>query len=85
MQGLVTHRVDPEYPEAARETNLQGIVVLDVIVGPEGTVVNVKPVSGAAIFVQPAIDALRWWKFRPYRIGGKPATVETTVAVEFKP
>jgi outer membrane biosynthesis protein TonB len=30
------------------------------------------------------MDALRWWKFEPYRVNGEPAAVETTVAVEFK-
>jgi outer membrane biosynthesis protein TonB len=30
------------------------------------------------------MDAVRWWKFEPYSVQGKPAVVETTVAVEFK-
>jgi TonB family protein len=85
MQGLVTHRVDPEYPESARQANLQGIVVLDIIIGREGAVLSVKPVSGPDIFIQPAIDALRWWRFRPYRVNGQAVIVETTIAVEFKP
>jgi outer membrane biosynthesis protein TonB len=29
--------------------------------------------------------ALRWWRFEPYRVDGRPIVVETTVAVEFKP
>jgi TonB family protein len=85
MQGLVTHRVDPEYPEAARAANLQGVVVLDVIIGPDGSVRTVKAVNGPEIFRQPAADALRWWRFQPYQIKGHPAAIETTVAVEFKP
>jgi len=28
---------------------------------------------------------MRWWRFEPYRVDGKPAVVDTTVAVEFKP
>jgi outer membrane biosynthesis protein TonB len=32
-----------------------------------------------------AMDALRWWRFEPYRVEGQPVVVETTVAVEFKP
>jgi TonB family protein len=85
MQGLVTHRVDPEYPEAARAANLQGVVVVDIIIGRDGSVLNVKPISGPEIFTQPAADALRWWRFRPYRINGQAVAVESTVAVEFKP
>jgi TonB family protein len=85
MQKLVTHRVDPEYPEAARAGNLQGVVIADVVIGANGAVVSVRPVNGPEIFMQPAADALRWWRFEPYRMDGRAVPVETTVAVEFKP
>jgi len=85
MQKLITHRVDPEYPEAGRAAHQQGVVVLDIIIGREGTVLNVKPVSGLDMFTEPATEALRWWRFQPYRVNGRPVVVETTVAVEFKP
>ncbi len=85
MQKLVTHRVDPEYPEAARASNLQGVVIADVVIGSDGAVASVRPVSGPEIFTQPAADALRWWRFEPYRVDGRAVAVETTVAVEFKP
>jgi TonB family protein len=85
MEKLVTHRVDPEYPAAARPANLQGVVVLDVLVGSDGSVISARPVTGAAVLTQAAVDALRWWRFDPYRIDGRPVAVETTVAVEFKP
>jgi TonB family protein len=85
MEKLVTHRVDPEYPEAARASNLQGVVIANLVIGRDGSVVNVRAVSGPQVFVQPATEALRWWRFEPYRQDGKPMIVETTVAVEFKP
>jgi outer membrane biosynthesis protein TonB len=31
------------------------------------------------------MDAMRWWRFKPYRVDGQPVVVETTMAVEFKP
>ena len=85
MQKLVTHRVDPDYPAAARRANLHGIIVLEVVVGRDGSVVDVHPQNGPDILAQAATNALRWWKFEPYRIDGKPVVVATTVAVEFKP
>ena len=85
MEKLVTHRVDPDYPAAARPANLQGVIVLDVIVGRDGSVVNVHALNGPEILAQSAMDALRWWRFQPYRVDGQPVVVETTVAVEFKP
>jgi len=85
MAKLVIHRVDPDYPEAARRENLQGVIVLDVVVGRDGSVLDMHAVNGPAVLAQAAMDALRWWRFEPYRVDGQPVVVETTVAVEFKP
>jgi TonB family protein len=85
MEKLVTHRVDPDYPEAARPANLQGVIVLDVIVGRDGSVLDMHALNGPDVLAQAAMDALRWWRFEPYRVDGQPVVVETTVAVEFKP
>lgn len=40
--------------------------------------------NGPEALARAAMDALRWWKFEPYRVNGEPAVVETTVAVESK-
>jgi TonB family protein len=85
MQKLLVHRVEPDYPDAARKARLEGFVVLDIVVGRDGSVVGMRPVSGPDVLAQSAMDALRWWKFQPYRVNGKPVVVKTTVAVEFKP
>ena len=85
MEKLVTHRVDPDYPAAARPEKLQAVIVLDVVIGRDGSVADVHPLNGPEILAQAAADALRWWRFEPYRVDGKPVAVETTVAVEFKP
>jgi TonB family protein len=85
MEKLVTHRVDPDYPAAARPAHLQGVIVLDVVVGRDGKVAQVRALNGPEVLAQAAIDALRWWRFEPYRVNGYPEVVETTVAVEFKP
>src|SRR5438270_9870680 len=84
MEKLLIHRVDPEYPEAARPGRLQGVIVLDVVVGPDGSVVQMRALNGPEVLSRAAIEALRWWKFQPYRVNGQPVDVETTVAVEFK-
>jgi periplasmic protein TonB len=47
-------------------------------------VLSMKPLNGPDMLARAAMDALRWWKFEPYRVNGEPAVVETTVAVEFK-
>jgi TonB family protein len=85
MERLLIRKIDPAYPEAARRANLQGVVVLDAVVSADGTVINLHPVSGPDALVSAAMDAARWWRFRPYRARGEPATVETTLSVEFHP
>ena len=84
MQKLLLHRVEPTYPAEARKANLQGIIALDIVVGRDGSVVNMHALNGPEVLALAAMDALRWWKFEPYRVNGEPAVVETTVAVEFK-
>ena len=84
MQRRIRHLVRPEYPEDARQAGVQGTVVLDAVVNPEGAVTRVKFVSGPEQLSPAAIDAVRWWRYEPYLVNGQPATVETTVAVDFR-
>ena len=84
MQRLLVHRVEPVYPAEARKERLEGTIALDIVVGRDGTVLSMHALNGPDVLARAAMDALRWWKFEPYRINGEPAVVETTVAVEFK-
>jgi len=84
MQKLLVHRVEPAYPPQAREENLQGIIAVDIVVGPDGSVRSVRALNGPDVLARAAMDALRWWKFEPYRAKGETVAVESTVAVEFK-
>jgi TonB family protein len=85
MEKLLVHRVEPTYPAEARNAKLQGVIALDIVIGRDGSVASIRPLNGPAVLARAAIDALRWWKFEPYRVNGEPTVVETTVAVEFKP
>ncbi len=84
MQKLLVHRVEPSYPAEARKANLQGIIAVDIVVGRDGSILNMRAINGPDVLARAAMDALRWWKFEPYRVNGEPVLVETTVAVEFK-
>jgi TonB family protein len=84
MAQRIVYRVLPEYPEHARQAGVQGRVVLDTIVSRDGAVTQMKLVSGPSALSQAAMDAVRWWRYEPYSVEGQPATVETTVAVDFR-
>jgi TonB family protein len=84
MEKLLEHRVEPVYPPEAKKQGLEGVIALDVVVGRDGSVVSMHPLNGPDSLARAAMDALRWWRFDPYRVNGEPAVAETTLAVEFK-
>jgi len=84
MEKLLIHRVEPVYPPEARRASIQGVIVLDIVVGRDGSVVSLRALNGPEVLARAAMDALRWWKFQPYRVNGEPVIAETTVGVEFR-
>jgi len=84
MEKRIVTKVQPVYPEAARKAGMQGLVVLDAVIAPDGSVKRLRPVSGPKLLVQAATAAVQSWKFEPYLSGGEAVEVETTIAVEFR-
>ena len=84
MGVRIVSKVDPIYPETARKLGTEGMVVLDAVIAPDGTVKTLRPVSGPDLLVQSATTAVGSWKFEPYLSSGKAIEVETTIAVEFR-
>jgi len=82
-QGLLVSRVNPKYPQEAKDQHIQGTVVLSVIVDKEGNVANIQLISGHPMFAPVAIDAVKQWKYKPYLLNGDPVEVATQVAVNF--
>ncbi|MGD0468147.1 MAG: TonB family protein [Terriglobales bacterium] len=84
MEERIVTKVEPVYPEAARTAGIAGLVVLDAVIAPDGSVKRLRPVSGPDLLVQSATQAVQSWKFEPYLSSGKAIEVETTIAVEFR-
>ena len=76
-------RVEPQYPEQAREQHIQGPVVVDALVDKDGAVELVKVVSGDPELALAATDAVRHWRFKPYRQHGQPVEFQTRITVNF--
>ena len=74
----------PEYPPLARETHIEGRVVLHVIISVDGAMKEVTVESGHPLLVQSALDAVRQWRYKPTLLNGKPVEVDGTVTVDFK-
>ena len=83
MAGLILRRVQPVYPESARQNHVEGVVALSAIIDECGRVVGLKPISGPQGLVSAAMTAVRQWEYRPFLSSGHPTPVETQLQVKF--
>jgi TonB family protein len=77
--------VDPIYPESARITRSQGVVVVAVTVDTDGAVLVARIVRSLVLLDEPALAAVRQWRYRPTLVDNVPIAVSFTVAVSFPP
>ena len=77
------HKVQPEYPPIARQARIQGVVVLQALIGNDGSIQNLHVVSGHPMLTNAALAAVKEWKYKPYFLNGEPVEVETTINVNF--
>lgn len=82
-EGNLIYRVQPEYPEIARQIRVQGPVQLRAIISKTGTIEHLAVESGHPMLVKAAMDAVRQWRYRPYLLNGEPIEVETEITVNF--
>jgi len=84
MLGLLIHRVQPIYPDSAKQSKIEGVVVVDAIIDECGHVVEVNPISGPTELIPAAITAVKQWEYRPYNSSGQPVAVETQLRINFR-
>jgi periplasmic protein TonB len=82
-QGMVIRKVQPTYPAIAKTARVQGQVVLQAAISKEGTIENLRVISGPPLLIQSALEAVKQWRYRPYILNGEPVEVDTTVTVIF--
>lgn len=76
------YRVPPQYPVVALKRHISGQVVLSLLVRKDGSVADVKMLSGNALFRDSAVEAVRKWRYSPATLDGQ--TVEATAQVVLK-
>lgn len=79
----VITKVNPVYPEMAREANVDGTVMVQALVGKDGKVHDVRVVKSIPLLDQSAQDAVRQWIFKPALANNKPVAVWVGVPVRF--
>jgi protein TonB len=79
-----TRNVSPVYPREAKEARVQGVVILECTISPEGKVVEVKVLRGVPLLDEAAVTAVRQWEYTPTLLDGVPVPVIMTVTVNFR-
>ena len=65
-EGDLVHKVQPTYPALARSARIQGVVMLQAVISKQGTIENLRILTGHPMLAPAAIDAVRQWRYRPY-------------------
>jgi protein TonB len=79
-----TKNVAPVYPDIAKQARVQGIVILECTISPQGKVTDVKVLRGIPLLDQAGIDAVKQWQYTPTLLNGVPVPVIMTVTVNFR-
>lgn len=83
QSSMIVNKVPPIYPAAAKAAGIQGAVQLSALIGTDGTVQELRVLSGPAELVQAAMDAVKQWVYKPTLLNGNPVQVETTITVNY--
>jgi TonB family protein len=83
VTGLLMKKVQPQYPEDAKQERVQGEVVMKAEIDEAGNVEKLSLISGDPLLAPAALEAVKQWKYKPYVLDGQPVKVETQVTVNF--
>jgi len=73
----------PEYPPLAKMARIQGVVRLDAVISKDGTIQDLKVISGHPLLVRAALDAVQRWRYQPTLLNGESVEVATEIDVNF--
>lgn len=83
MAGNLKSKVNPVYPPEAKAAGISGSVVLKAVIGKDGTIQDLKVISGPDELQQSALDAVKQWTYQPYLLNGQPTEVDTIITVNY--
>jgi periplasmic protein TonB len=81
----ITFEPRPVYPASAEKRGVEGTVVLQAVIGIQGQILSLSPLSGPdPALIEAAMNAVRQWRYQPTLLNGVPAEVATTIEVVFQ-
>ena len=79
----ILQRINPAYPPLAKQARISGLVKLEGIIAKDGTVQQLKVVSGHPLLAPAALEAVRQWRYNPTLLNGEPVEVISPIDVNF--
>jgi len=76
-------KVDPVYPDLAKQARVGALIILEATVEATGHVRDVTILRGAPLFDAPATEAVKQWVYRPLLLNGVPTPFIVTVTLKF--
>ena len=83
-EPTLTARIAAAYPAEARQSGVEGEVIIDAVVDATGKPTTLKVVSGPTLLRAAALESVRKWQYRPGYLGDHPAPMEMRIAVQFR-
>ena len=78
-----TSKAEPSYPAIAKQLHLEGSVQVEAHITESGAVESVKPLTGNAVLMNAAVEAMKRWKFTPFTANGKPVRAVADMSFKF--
>jgi protein TonB len=83
-EANLIRKVNPTYPPEARIQRLAGSVILDATIAEDGSIHEVKVISGPPLLAAAATAAIRQWRYSPSLLSGKPIEVQKRITIVFR-
>ena len=78
-----TKDVRPQYPPIAQSARVQGVVIIEAVISPQGKVQDARVLRSIPLLDGAALEAVKQWEFTPTLLNGVPVPVIMTVTVQF--
>jgi protein TonB len=85
MRSSLVHQVTPGYPQLAKISRVEDVVVIEAVITREGTIDpdRLRVRSGHILLREAAVDAVLQWRYKPTLLNRQPVEVLTTISINF--
>jgi len=83
QQAKLVRQPKPIYPPLAKQARISGVVHLAAVISKDGTIQDLKVISGHPLLIPSALEAVKQWVYQPTLLNGEPVEVSTQIDVNF--